>query len=115
MHVEWFESETSFRTLAWERWFAEAGVEVERPLGGMHLSHTFAALQLAIAGHGVALASDCLSANAVASGLLVRPFDTRLRAPRDYYLVYAEGGRGHSKISAFQDWLVGEMAAPPRA
>jgi LysR family glycine cleavage system transcriptional activator len=112
LHVEWFEPETSFRTLAWERWFAEAGIKTNgASLPGMHFSHTMVSLQLAIAGNGIALASDCLAADAIASGSLIRPFDIPLKTPRDYYLVYAESDRDYSKTVTFRNWLIEEMAA----
>jgi LysR family glycine cleavage system transcriptional activator len=111
LHVEWFDEETSFRTTAWERWFSAAGIKTNGgALPGMHYSHTFVSLPLAIAGSGIALASECLAADAIASGSLVRPFDIWLRIPRDYYLLYGEGDRNFSKAVAFRDWLVGEMA-----
>jgi LysR family glycine cleavage system transcriptional activator len=109
LHVEWFEPETTFRTLAWERWFAAAGVDTGGlELAGTHFSHTASSIQLAIAGKGVALASDCLAADAIASGLLVRPFDIRLKMSRDYYLVYNDSVADLAKVMAFRDWLVAE-------
>lgn len=109
LHVEWFEPETNFRTLAWEKWFAAAGIETNGVrLSGTHFSHTASSIQMAIAGRGVALASDCLAADAIASGLLVRPFDIRLKLSRDYYLVYSESVAGLAKVIAFRDWLVAE-------
>ena len=109
LHVEWFESETNFRTLAWEKWFTAAGVDTANiKLSGTHFSHTVSSIQLAIAGRGVALASDCLAADAIASGLLVRPFDIRLKLPRDYYLAYNESVAELTKVLAFRDWLVAE-------
>jgi LysR family glycine cleavage system transcriptional activator len=112
LHVEWFEPEASFRKLAWERWFNEAGVKtIGGTLCGAHFSHTTIALQLAIAGHGVALASDCLVADAIASGSLVRPFDIPLKIPSDYYLVCANADKDRANVVAFRDWLVAEMAS----
>jgi LysR family transcriptional regulator, glycine cleavage system transcriptional activator len=111
LHVEWFEPDTGFRTLAWEKWFAAAGVETRGgKLPGMHFSHTISALQMAIAGKGIALASDCLAADAIASGSLVRPFDIRLKLPRDYYLVYGGSVAELAKVAAFRGWLVTETA-----
>lgn len=110
LHVEWFEPEASFRKLAWERWFTEAGVKTAGvTLSGAHFSHTVIALQLAIAGHGVALASDCLVADAIASGSLVRPFDIRLKVPGDYYLLYADADKDQANVVAFRNWLVAEI------
>lgn len=110
LHVEWFEPEASFRKLAWERWFTAAGVDTKGvTLSGAHFSHTVIALQLAAAGHGVALASDCLVADAIASGSLVRPFDIPLKIPRDYYLVHAQSDGDQPNVVAFRDWVVAEM------
>lgn len=107
LHVAWFEPDLVFSTLAWEKWLAEAGVETKN-VPGVHLSHTANALQFAIAGQGIALASDCLASDAIASGLLVRPFDIALKVPRDYYLVFERSVAGHAKIAAFRDWLLSE-------
>jgi LysR family glycine cleavage system transcriptional activator len=76
----------------------------------VHLSHTANALQLAMAGRGVALASDCLTADAITSGSLVRPIDIRLPLPRNYYLVYSDSIANLAKIIAFRDWLLSETA-----
>ncbi len=112
IHVEWFEPDTNFRTLAWERWFAEAGVALPgTPLHGTHFSHTVSALQLASSGKGFALASDSLAADAIASGALVRPFEARLRLPRDYYLMYGEALADAGKVAAFRDWVLRESAS----
>ncbi|HEX3848887.1 MAG TPA: LysR substrate-binding domain-containing protein, partial [Steroidobacteraceae bacterium] len=106
IHVEWFEPDTSFRTLAWEKWFAAAGVPLNGVrLSGMHFSHTANALQVAMSGAGFALASDCLAVDALSSGALVRPFDVRLKLPRDYYLVHAEAVADLGKVAAFREWL----------
>ncbi|MCX7347431.1 MAG: transcriptional regulator, partial [Alphaproteobacteria bacterium] len=57
---------------------------------------------------GVALTSDCLAADAIASGLLVRPFDVRLRMSWDYYVVCSDSVADLSKVAAFRDWLFAE-------
>ena len=109
LHVPWLEPDTIFSTLTWHSWFARAGVETQgEKLSGLRLSHTTNALQLAIAGKGAALASDCLAADAIASGALVRPFDIRLELPRHYYLVFNESIAELPKIVAFRDWVLAE-------
>ena len=111
LHVPWLEPDTVFGTFTWHTWFAQAGVETHGvKLSGVHLSHTANALQLAMSGRGVALASDCLTADAINSGSLVRPIDIRLPLPRNYYLVYSESVASLAKITALRDWLLSEMA-----
>lgn len=111
LHVPWLEPDTIFGTLTWHSWFARAGVETQGvKLSGLQLSHTTNALQLAMAGKGAALASDCLTADAIASGALVRPFDVRLELPRHYYLVCSESIADLPKVVAFRDWLLAETA-----
>jgi len=111
LHVPWLEPDTVFGTFTWHTWFAQAGVETHGvKLSGMHLSHTANALQLAMSGRGVALASDCLTADAITSGSLVRPVDIRLPLPRNYYLVYSDAIANLTKLIAFRDWLLSETA-----
>jgi LysR family glycine cleavage system transcriptional activator len=111
LHVPWLEPDTIFGTFTWHSWFAQAGIDTHGvKLSGVHLSHTANALQLAMSGRGVALASDCLTADAITSGSLVRPIDIRLPLPRNYYLVYSESIASLEKIAAFRDWLLSETA-----
>jgi LysR family glycine cleavage system transcriptional activator len=112
LHVEWFSPETLFRTLTWDEWFALAGVALtDQKPKGTHFSHTASAIQLAVAGKGVALASDCLVADAIVAGQLVRPFNLALRMPWDYHLAHSERVADLHKVRAFNDWVLAETAA----
>ena len=111
LHVEWFAPETLFRTLTWDEWFALAGVALpdQKPKGS-YFSHTASAVQLAVASKGVALASDCLVADAIAAGQLVRPVNLALRMPWDYHLTHSDRVADLHKVRAFNDWILAETA-----
>lgn len=112
LHVEWLAPETLFRTLTWDEWFALAGVDPgAAKTKGTYFSHTASAIQLAIAGKGVALASDCLVADAIAAGQLIRPVDMSLRMPWDYHLSHSDRVAELYKVKAFNDWILAETAA----
>ena len=107
LHVEWLAPETLFRTLTWDEWFALAGVALgAQTTRGTYFSHTASAIQLAIAGKGVALASDCLVADAIAAGQLIRPVDMSLRMPWDYHLSHSDRVADLHKVKAFNNWLL---------
>lgn len=111
LHVEWYARETLFRTLTWDEWLALAGVAlVDQKPKGTYFSHTASAIQLAIAGKGVALASDCLVADAIVARQLVRPFNLALRMPWDYHLAHSERVADLYKVRAFNDWILTETA-----
>jgi LysR family glycine cleavage system transcriptional activator len=59
---------------------------------------------------GVALADRRLVARELRSGRLVAPFDITLPSESAYYLIYPEEREDDSKIAAFRDWLLGEVA-----
>ena len=54
---------------------------------GMRFSQTSLAIDAAIAGQGIALASLFLAADDLAAGRLQRVFDTSFRGPQDFYLL----------------------------
>ena len=111
LHVPWLEPDTVFGTFTWHSWLARAGVDTKGVrLPGVQLSHTTNAIQLAMAGQGVALASDSLTADAVASGALVRPFDIRMELPRHYYFVCGEAIARLPRVAAFREWMLAETA-----
>jgi LysR family glycine cleavage system transcriptional activator len=111
LHVEWFSPETLFRTLTWDEWFALAGVALaDQKPKGTHFSHTASAIQLATAGKGVALASECLVADAIAAEQLVRPVNLALRMPWDYHLAHSERVADLHKVRAFNNWILAETA-----
>ena len=57
--------------------------------------------------------ATCWSADDLAAGRLVRPFDPSLSTPLtfSYYLLSAKDNAGQPKVAAFRDWLLEEARA----
>ncbi|ODT76808.1 MAG: hypothetical protein ABS76_30000 [Pelagibacterium sp. SCN 64-44] len=97
--------------LDWPAWLAAAGLGPQLRLAGPVYSDASLAFDAAIAGQGVLLAADMMTADAVSDGRLVRPFALPVRGGRGYFLATARGRREPHKLALFRDWLVGEVAA----
>jgi len=95
--------------LDWQRWLAATGatnVDAERGLG---FSFLHLALQAAVAGQGVALASSTLLADELATGRLVRPFgNLAVRSPYGLYLVCPEAAAERKEVVMFREWALAE-------
>lgn len=68
-------------------------------------------IDAAIAGQGVALAWQLLSADALADGRLVAPFGITVASGLGYYLVTSAAERPPRKVRDFSSWLSEEIAA----
>ena len=89
----------------WPRWCAAAGVTGVDTGAGLRFTDGMLAVQAAMAGQGVVIVSVVLVADALASGLLVQPFDVTL--PGDtYHFVSAPGLGERSDVAALRDWFV---------
>ncbi len=71
------------------------------------------ALEAAIEGQGVALASHANVDHDLAAGSLVVPFDVSVCDPLDfaYYIVSPERTAEIPKVAAFRAWVLAEVAA----
>ena len=91
----------------WNSWFEEAGV----PDINLHRSprpfNSTLAIEGALAGQGVVLASAELVINEVKSGRLKRLSDIGTNF-KGYFLVYAKGARRQKSVEAFRQWLIAE-------
>ncbi len=94
----------------WRQWLALARVP-NRPTGGkMVFDHAHQALQAAIQGVGIALASTEFARDALHAGLLVSPFpDLGLEDRRYFWIVHASHWLEPS-VRKFCAWLVAEGA-----
>ena len=117
LHFEWRRVEDD--TPTWARWFAVLGRPYRAPGGEWVFSDESHALQAAIAGHGIALASLVLVAEELASGALVQPFGPVLDGYA-YHVVHREPARDAERLAAVRRWLLKEarvftsrVAAPP--
>lgn len=102
--VQWQDS-TLYQRL-WQQWCAQAG---ETWLAGAPLQRVYDeehhALQAAIGGQGLVMASSVMVSAALGSGLLV-PYRPDIRVPGACYQVLSAPGRSrHSPVRVFLDWL----------
>ena len=108
LHVDWKDAEAS-----WRMWLLAADLHDINPTRGPHFTMENMAVQAAIDGQGVALIGDILVADDLATGRLVRPFDTSLSTPLtfSYYLLSTEDSVEQPKVAAFRNWLLKEVRA----
>ncbi|HEV2746974.1 MAG TPA: transcriptional regulator GcvA [Allosphingosinicella sp.] len=101
----------------WKRWLARAGiVEPEGAKApGIWLDSQVIEGNAAMAGHGVAMMSPIFWRNELASGRLVAPFPITSLDGFSYWLVYPEHKRNQTKIKAFREWLLRQMAVEAEA
>jgi len=111
LHVQWkMEQEAAPN---WRMWLRAAGVEQIDAARGPRFSVDSLAVQAAIEGHGVALASAALVEDDLKAGRLVRPFPPSVCEATAfcYYLVYPPDKAGNPKVRAFREWVMAEAAA----
>ena len=93
----------------WRRWCDAAGVQDIDTAVGLRFTDSVHALQSAIAGQGIVIVSLLLAADALASGLLVRPFETTLPGGT-YHFACAPALRDREDIAAIRQWFADSMA-----
>ncbi|RWP75277.1 LysR substrate-binding domain-containing protein [Mesorhizobium sp.] len=95
--------------ISWDSWFEAAGVKPVTFLKGARFTDPMLCLELAIAGHGVMLAWQLLTADALTDGRLVAPFGVRAESGLGYWLVTAK--TESRKVRDFKIWIREEIAA----
>lgn len=92
----------------WALWLAAAGVDDIDARKGLVLEDMNVALQAAIEGQGVVLASMPLVHADLRAGRLVRPFTVDIPVDLSFYLVCESGRETGEDLKPFLDWLRGE-------
>jgi LysR family glycine cleavage system transcriptional activator len=115
LHVQWRIEDDA--APSWRMWLRAAGVEGVDAERGPRFSIEGMALEAAIAGQGVALASAALVEVDLKAGRLVRPFPPSASQATafSYYLVYPEAKADDPKVMAFRDWVLGEVGGDENA
>ncbi len=90
---------------SWPMWLKAAGVTGLSGTSGITYNASYLALDAAIAGHGVVLATSTIAAADIAAGRLVRLFSLALPDLFAYYIATAPGALERAKVKAFRDWL----------
>ncbi|MGH6644468.1 MAG: LysR substrate-binding domain-containing protein, partial [Bradyrhizobium sp.] len=91
----------------WRRWLAGAG-ESDPSLytRNLYCSDLGMAIDLAINGTGVALASDTLTLSDIKAGTLLRPFNVSIDANGGWYVVCNRAALRRSGTRLFLRWLL---------
>ena len=95
----------------WNKWLSRVGRGEIKSDGGLHFSDYGLAVQAAIAGQGVVLASWPILKEPIESGLLVCPFEERVRTDIGYDLVTTFQAQQRLEVRAFVDWLIETASA----
>jgi LysR family glycine cleavage system transcriptional activator len=107
LHLDWLNPDDV--TPTWERWAAVNGVKGLKTSGGISFSDDTHAIQAAIAGQGVVLASPAMARDELDAGLLTLPFDHHLDG-HHYHFLHTGRGNNRAEVKAFGDWILAEVA-----
>ena len=93
----------------WSMWFEAAGVEAPKNTGRATFDDEQLALEMAVAGQGVALAYAEAAAPYLADGRLVRVSDITAISPRNAWMLWREENPKLRLIRNFSWWIRGEL------
>ncbi|OLO09383.1 LysR family transcriptional regulator [Salinicola sp. MH3R3-1] len=111
LEVAW-DSPQSADFPGWQVWLEAAGVADQVTPPQRRYSVSGLAMDQAIAGRGIMLASHSLAMDRLESGVLVRPFGEQhvLASPMTFELLTPASGEAPSRVALFVDWLLTEAA-----
>lgn len=93
----------------WADWFRLAGLDEGLARSGVTFSDMNLVYAAVLAGQGVAMGDEFICHDALAAGVLVRPFDLAIRSARSYFLVVPQGKVENPAVAAFRSWLKAEL------
>ncbi|WP_207485476.1 transcriptional regulator GcvA [Arenibaculum pallidiluteum] len=106
IHFEWHQARRSNPT--WPRWLEVAGLGTIRPKANLVFTDESHAIQAAVAGKGVALASLLLVSDEIERGTLVKPFQLTMDG-HQHWLVYRAEAHDTGPIRALRHWIRTEL------
>jgi LysR family glycine cleavage system transcriptional activator len=106
LHLDWLRPDDA--SPSWQRWSQEAGMNGQLPSGGITFSDDTHAIQAAIAGQGVVLASPAMVRAELDAGLLVVPFGPEITGHL-YHFVHSGRGQHTGEVAAFGAWIDEEV------
>lgn len=95
------------RGAEWGRWLNAAKVSAP-PLRNAYFNRLSMAINGALAGAGLALASDFVAYEYLKAGTLIRPFNLSIPAAKAYYFVVSENRRDEPLIERCRDMILSE-------
>ncbi|MEM7226057.1 MAG: LysR substrate-binding domain-containing protein [Pseudomonadota bacterium] len=97
----------------WKNWLAHLGAKQVASDDGLYFNDYGQAVQAAIAGQGVVLASGPILREEIAAGLLVRPFAEEIALDIGYDVMTTRQAAERPEVAAFIAWIL-ETAAENR-
>ncbi len=90
----------------WQPWFEVAGLDWPEPTSGLRVDDLGLLLEAIRYGHGVGLTRQHFSRELIASGAVVRLFDTQLATPpHAYYLVHEAQALMRPEVQCLINWM----------
>jgi LysR family glycine cleavage system transcriptional activator len=93
------------QTDEWRQWLAASDVDLPRARSGVIFSDLMLVQTAAISGQGIMMGDEITCAGALATGQLVAPFSTKIKARGGYYLLRSRQRRPNPAMLAFTRWL----------
>ena len=100
------EPSPSYHNLCWQGWLAAQGVEHIDTRSGPRFTYTHMSLQAAVSGLGVALGTDVLADEDLATGRVVRPIPHGGKSDHPDLLVCPPAALARPKVAAFRAWML---------
>jgi len=94
----------------WDVWLDAAGLKGAAISQGHVFNEASLCLDAVMAGQGIMLAWQTLTADMIAEGRLAAPFNIRARTGFGHYFITAKGVRDSRKVQIFKAWLKRELA-----
>ena len=92
----------------WQHWKRRYGPETLNASKGLYFSDETHALQAAVAGQGVVIASSLLAEDLITRNMLTTPFNWSLPGA-NYYLVTMNESAGRPEVVLLREWIIQEM------
>ena len=93
----------------WTSWFRLSGLPEAGSRTGLRFSDMNLVYSAALSSQGVAMGDEFICHEAMANGLLIRPFDLAIRSPRSYFMIVPPEKAENPTVAAFRGWLRAEL------
>jgi LysR family glycine cleavage system transcriptional activator len=94
----------------WRVWLAAADAPAVNAHSGIVFSDANFVQAACIAGQGIALGDNLVSGEALAQGLLIRPFELEVESGYGYYLVTDQQKAERPAVQAFGEWVKAQLS-----
>lgn len=94
----------------WQAWFASQGVTFASPVPYLLVDTLAVALEMALAGQGIALVNGPFAEQDLADGRLVRPIDHTLVCPGSWGLICRKQVKDNARVRTFIEWISAQAA-----